>query len=251
MAKLYAEIAKMVSTHSRPKAAGACSFGLSDSSSFQHTAARRRLVWPICTANTVQMFQHTAARRRLGGCFCIRPFLKTVSTHSRPKAAGVLEPFGAEVEKFQHTAARRRLVPANLPVNPPTHVSTHSRPKAAGCGFRFGKKGQKSFNTQPPEGGWFVLYIYFAVVVYVSTHSRPKAAGHLDRMSLILKLFQHTAARRRLGRSIQRSRQGSCLFQHTAARRRLGQNVEGPSIRLAVSTHSRPKAAGPRGRLPR
>ena len=55
-----------------------------------------------------------------------------VSTHSRPKAAGgwnLASPFG--MVKFQHTAARRRLV-ASVP-----------KPSVL-----------LSFNTQPPEGGW-------------------------------------------------------------------------------------------------
>ena len=34
------------------------------------------------------------------------------------------------------------------------------------------------------------------------------------------------------------------VFQHTAARRRLGQIAEPPQATAAVSTHSRPKAAG-------
>ena len=78
-------------------------------------------------------FQHTAARRRLvaGGLTVFVPVL--VSTHSRPKAAGVagqmvrLKGFG-----FQHTAARRRL----------DHPGRLHRYRST-C-----------FNTQPPEGGW-------------------------------------------------------------------------------------------------
>ena len=55
-------------------------------------------------------FQHTAARRRLGfGCIAAAPIC-SVSTHSRPKAAGFI------VNQHQLTLA----------------VSTHSRPKAAG-----------------------------------------------------------------------------------------------------------------------
>ena len=77
---------------------------------FQHTAARRRL-GGVCTADDcLGLFQHTAARRRLGVCAPF-PFqhtafqhtaarrrldtvaielnlLVSVSTHSRPKAAG-------------------------------------------------------------------------------------------------------------------------------------------------------------------
>ena len=54
-------------------------------------------------------------------------------------------------------------------------VSTHSRPKAAARGeIRY--------------------YQYFNV----STHSRPKAAALVVKLLLMHKLFQHTAARRRL-----------------------------------------------------
>mgnify|MGYP003086199340 CR=1 FL=1 len=77
------------------------------------------------------LFQHTAARRRLGNlCHCVnrnltvsthsRPkaagmiiknnqALKIVSTHSRPKAAGYLNVDVFTTLGFQHTAARRRL----------------------------------------------------------------------------------------------------------------------------------------------
>ena len=57
------------------------------------------------------------------------------------------------------------------------------------------------------------------------------------------KLFQLTAARRRLGKPAENGRQ-TYWFQLTAARRRLvfKPNFDFPA--LAVSTHSRPKAAG-------
>ena len=78
--------------------------------------------------------------------------------------------------EFQHTAARRRLVRADHVGRILSGVSTHSRPKAAG--------------STPSNASRFCK---------VSTHSRPKAAGwqieHVRRSSL----FQHTAARRRLG----------------------------------------------------
>ena len=35
-----------------------------------------------------------------------------------------------------------------------------------------------SFNTQPPEGGWFRVKTFIALDFVVSTHSRPKAAGY-------------------------------------------------------------------------
>ena len=78
------------------------------------------------------MFQHTAARRRLGMLLAGTPTLQAVSTHSRPKAAGVVyNDFNTYIT-----------------------VSTHSRPKAAGIG-RFRRSAvRRRFNTQPPEGGW-------------------------------------------------------------------------------------------------
>ena len=61
------------------------------------------------------------------------------------------------------------------------YVSTHSRPKAAGCGFRPYQHPERGFNTQPPEGGWFTV------------DTRQNRVG----------VFQHTAARRRLGRQLE------------------------------------------------
>ena len=55
-------------------------------------------------------------------------------------------------------------------------VSTHSRPKAAGTGLVLLKSTQIGFNTQPPEGGW----------------------GLQLKQLMLLLMFQHTAARRRL-----------------------------------------------------
>ena len=80
-----------VSTHSRPKAAGYIFVSDNQTGRFQHTAARRRLVTVAKTYITkVMRFQHTAARRRLGSRACNGHSLATVSTHSRPKAAGLL-----------------------------------------------------------------------------------------------------------------------------------------------------------------
>ena len=55
-------------------------------------------------------------------------------------------------------------------------VSTHSRPKAAGKASRYRSSPSECFNTQPPEGGWFLIRWHIAQMM-VSTHSRPKAAG--------------------------------------------------------------------------
>ena len=56
------------------------------------------------------LFQHTAARRRLDACSFTQFEPSVVSTHSRPKAAGLMPFFMLFTTK----------------------VSTHSRPKAAG-----------------------------------------------------------------------------------------------------------------------
>ena len=140
-----------------------------------------------------------------------------VSTHSRPKAAGITALRGVFYWRFQHTAARRRLCLSSI---------------------RWWL--MRSFNTQPPEGGW--------------------AASHLPKAAKIA--FQHTAARRRLTHQHRPFGMGKrfntqppeggwdCrfqfaadrLFQHTAARRRLA-CYRGAILAAGVSTHSRPKAA--------
>ena len=55
---------------------------------FQHTAARRRLDSDGEIIAAEAMFQHTAARRRLDKDNQLFMLELTVSTHSRPKAAG-------------------------------------------------------------------------------------------------------------------------------------------------------------------
>ena len=70
---------------------------------WQHLAALR---------DKFGVFQHTAARRRLGRQPGILRADVDVSTHSRPKAAGVGHPLVNRLIRFQHTAARRRLADA-------------------------------------------------------------------------------------------------------------------------------------------
>ena len=52
----------------------------------------------------------------------------------------------------------------------------------------------RSFNTQPPEGGWSRKNASRFARIYVSTHSRLKAAGFLKPDKLNVFWFQHTAA---------------------------------------------------------
>ena len=231
---------------------------------FQHTAARRRLAGAGGTGLNRAGFNTqppeggwtaSASNRYCCGCFntqppeggwtCgrIRPPAGSVSTHSRPKAAGA----------------------GKVTIDAPEAVSTHSRPKAAGCPTTVPRASISSFNTQPPEGGWVFGDIGFELLrrfntqppeggwggrcrqtrrARVSTHSRPKAAGVSPNASMIFAPFQHTAARRRLDGWHSVS-QGFLTFQHTAARRRLGKDYAAWRNNLYVSTHSRPKAAGP------
>ena len=94
-----------------------------------------------------------------------------VSTHSRPKAAG-------------------------HPPNPPSQrpsVSTHSRPKAAGCIEATSSPPTKSFNSQPPEGGWAFCMSIESGAMRVSTHSRPKAAGQASaKLTELKKVSTHS-----------------------------------------------------------
>ena len=149
----------------------------------------------------VFVFQHTAARRRLARSSSSAVPDYVVSTHSRPKAAGGSKqemqvfdiPFQHTAARrrlgwtstewffgdwFQHTAARRRLAVGSRKSRNRQHVSTHSRPKAAGLGIQLPLIPLLCFNTQPPEGGWREIQ--------VKKEQQRR--------------FQHTAARRRLGR---------------------------------------------------
>ena len=144
----------VVSTHSRPKAAGKFILSTREKSNVS-THSRPKAAGFIYKRFDIKIrFQHTAARRRLG-MLKLQRKMQTL---------------------FQHTAARRRLVSARWKLVEGTGVSTHSRPKAAGdANFVFDEHLQR-FNTQPPEGGWGQID-FGGGKRRVSTHSRPKAAG--------------------------------------------------------------------------
>ena len=171
--------------------------------------------------NRAYQFQLTAARRRLAApangliqptrCFNSQPpeggwavFFHLVgqclvSTHSRPKAAGVwrhgctkrLDGFNSQPPEggWQAFAAPR-----------PCLGCFNSQPPEGGWGGLAGIRALGAgFNSQPPEGGWLFKEHIMSITSAVSTHSRPKAAG--------------------------------------------GKNKGQPKV-FRVSTHSRPKAAG-------
>ena len=87
MARRQIRFIRMVSTHSRPKAAALARAGIDKDKAFQHTAARRRLQGYQVLHVVCALFQHTAARRRLHDIINNIITILGVSTHSRPKAA--------------------------------------------------------------------------------------------------------------------------------------------------------------------
>ena len=188
----------IVSTHSRPKAAGAMYYGIStviEVSTHSRPKAAGTATIPFSYALTgfntqppeggwairkspysnAWLFQHTAARRRLGTSQNFRSRLHAVSTHSRPKAAGSQRQRQEWQKKFQHTAARRRL---DFHFRDTNSVIKFQH-TAARRRLAFSKSSSSAgigFNTQPPEGGWESNFT-FELNTVVSTHSRPKAAG--------------------------------------------------------------------------
>ena len=144
---------------------------------------------------------------------------------------------------FQHTAARRRLVRADFRCRDLAAVSTHSRPKAAGAAATATATAKKRFNTQPPEGGWGGASLFCQTSGSFNTQPPEGGWTQYPTVEQPPAPFQHTAARRRLGLSLTPYIE-SLMFQHTAARRRLDDDLRELRNLAAVSTHSRPKAAG-------
>ena len=100
------------------------------------------------------------------------------------------------------------------------------------------------FNTQPPEGGCKVTATPDKCDA-VSTHSRPKAAAAAETY-IASRDAVSTHSRPKAAAFVAHVEIAARLFQHTAARRRLRfLTVNGVPARLEVSTHSRPKAAAP------
>ena len=101
----------------------------------------------------------------------------SVSTRSRPKAAGQVARIWESNNQVSTRSRPKAAGPCVLLINLIEVVSTRSRPKAAGPPLR-----------------------RCAGDCLVSTRSRPKAAGTIKFcIVLLLKKFQHAAARRRLG----------------------------------------------------
>ena len=125
-------------------------------------------------------------------------------------------------EEFQLTAARRRLAGGQDRVGD-RRVGFNSQPPEDGwCPPAGRHRAAHCFNSQPPEDGW-------------PLRRRPASWPWP---------FQLTAARRRLD-LFERLRQTVRRFQLTAARRRLVTLYRAVKHHPEVSTHSRPKTAGP------
>ena len=100
------------------------------------------------------------------------------------------------------------------------------------------------FNTQPPEGGWLYGRDGAVRLILVSTHSRPKAAGYIAQQEFV-EFSSFNTQPPEGGWLIKKVVQAEeKQFQHTAARRRLDRYHIITMTFGAVSTHSRPKAAG-------
>ena len=77
-----------------------------------------------------------------------------VSTHSRPKAAGLAQNTANECEDVSTHSRPKAAGCAGHDVSVYNGVSTHSRPKAAGRHAGGRRRACGGFNSQPPEGGW-------------------------------------------------------------------------------------------------
>ena len=174
----------------------------------------------LTVATFAVVFQHTAARRRLLFLFLnLRFFDMCFNTQPPEGGCNRLSLFPSPDCKFQHTAARRRLhvLKINKLVNSLfQHTAARrrllNRPNQLfqNCVFQHTAARRRL----PAE----VLKVFEDGAV--STHSRPKAAARPLIAAINRLQFQHTAARRRL----QDNRHLVAYFrkfQHTAARRRL------------------------------
>ena len=187
-----------VSTHSRPKAAG-CPKQQKQVSNQRFNTQPPEGGWALSNKGA-----------KVGICFNTQPpeggwpdnptvpNKPKVSTHSRPKAAGLGFLAFCSLLVFQHTAARRRLVNRELSGDFQFIVSTHSRPKAAGP---------------------FEIFDKNYLIQFQHTAARRRL-GLLPFGLIAHRWFQHTAARRRLETWLSPAI-FNLLFQHTAARRRL------------------------------
>ena len=187
---------------------------------FQLTAARRRLPSQKSMRHGSWMFQLTAARRRLR-LNSRRVFsLLRVSTHSRSKAAAN-RPGNRRVypPEFQLTAARRRL-PRQLDPPPPLDGRFNSQPLEGGCARGQGRLKVRQFQLTAARRRlqWHTGNIIRSG--NVSTHSRSKAAARAGRFQPDQRRVSTHSRSKAAAIGLDFAKTGS-KFQLTAARRRL------------------------------
>ncbi len=188
---------------------------------FQHTAARRRLALynrqKIKRRNTVS----THSRPKAAGTGKLRfAVTAAVSTHSRPKAAGV-----GGMQKIQSKAVSTHSRPKAAGFSLPVlvllvSVSTHSRPKAAGFERGSCGAGGIGFNTQPPEGGWAAWLCLSCKTCRFNTQP-PEGGWGRGGCRPPFDVCVSTHSRPKAAGCIPTTKQMTYMFQHTAARRRL------------------------------
>ena len=153
---------------------------------FQHTAARRRLESRMSTPDPTSGFNTQPPEGGWIQYWQQKSREASVSTHSRPKAAGpTICAMSIWYCLFQHTAARRRLAPIAMVLDDGDgqfqHTAARRRLEAAAFGGGWSTQFQHTAARRRLE------YQFFQLInkSKVSTHSRPKAAG---RAKLPLRL---------------------------------------------------------------
>ena len=232
-----------VSTHSRPKAAASDPLSFINRS-IVSTHSRPKAAAPrIVSAMMLPPCFNTQPPE--GGCSS-RKKLKNLCDrfNTQPPEGGCINCSKKTLSMalFQHTAARRRL--RKLLLN--SHrleLCFNTQPPEGGCHFGMFEMVKKvGFNTQPPEGGCCLGSVSFCID-FVSTHSRPKAAAQTIFAVVMVDGGFNTQPPEG-GCEFTQTEWGMVQkFQHTAARRRLQYKNAINGLPVAVSTHSRPKAA--------
>ena len=143
---------------------------------FQHTAARRRLLFPTAELTIGGEFQHTAARRRLLGGLAENKVTEGVSTHSRTEAAAPLAPDLTRIVGVS-THSRTEAAAITLTVTLCFLLSFNTQPHGGGCHYDKDELWLIArFNTQP-HGGGCDGFKTTREQEQVSTHSRTEAAA--------------------------------------------------------------------------
>ena len=101
------------------------------------------------------------------------------------------------------------------------------------------------FNTQPPEGGWLLRMPALSLWRARCFNTQPPEGGWPITSCDFppSARFQHTAARRRLATLHRLRRPHRAVSTHSRPKA-AGQTLSDKATETAVSTHSRPKAAG-------